>query len=416
MASWRSSLAYHHDFRQLWIGDTISQVGTQLTVLALPVLAVQQLAATEFQMGVLATCEMLAFLVVGLPSGALVDRWRKKRVLITGDLVRAVALATVPVAWALDLLTLGQLYVVALIVGVATVFFDVAYQSYLPDLVPSERIGEGNAKLQASQSVAQVAGPAVGGFLIKAIGAPLTIVVDAVSFVGSAVYTARIRHVDTPPERSSRRPLRTEIAEGLSFVVHQPLLVRITACTGISNLFSSITGALLALYALRDLELTAATLGFVFSAGAVGGLLGAVTTTRITRWVGEGRTIPLAALWTAPFAALTPLASVLPPVPSLVVGSVGMFFGIVVYNVTQVSFRQRLCPKPLLGRMNASIRFIVWGTMPIGSFIGGLLGAHFGILTALWVSVAGIFVAALPVLLSPLIRMRDLPRELDAHA
>jgi MFS family permease len=367
-------------------------------------------------MGVLATCEMLAFLVVGLPAGALVDRWRKKRVLIAGDLVRGVALLTLPAAWALDVLTLGHLYVVALVVGVATVFFDVAYQSYLPDLVPSDRIGEGNAKLQASQSVAQVAGPAAGGFLIKALGAPLTIALDAVSFIGSVVYTVRIRHTETPPERSSRRPLRTEIAEGLSFVVHQPLLVRITACTATSNLFSSITGALLVLYALRDLDLTAATLGFVYSAGAVGGLLGAVTTTRITRWVGEGRAIPLAALWTAPFAALTPLSSVLPAVPALVVGSVGMFFGIVVYNVTQVSFRQRLCPKPLLGRMNASIRFIVWGTMPIGSFLGGVLGEQLGILPALWISAAGLFVAALPVLLSPLVRMRDLPRELDAHA
>jgi MFS family permease len=374
------------------------------------------LGASEFQMGVLATCEMLAFLVVGLPAGALVDRWRKKRVLIAGDLVRGVALLTLPAAWALDALTLGHLYAVALVVGVATVFFDVAYQSYLPELVPSDRIGEGNAKLQASQSVAQVAGPAAGGFLIKALGAPLTIALDAVSFIGSVVYTVRIRHTETPPERSSRRPLRTEIAEGLSFVVHQPLLVRITACTATSNLFSSITGALLVLYALRDLDLTAATLGFVYSAGAVGGLLGAVTTTRITRWVGEGRAIPLAALWTAPFAALTPLASVLPAVPALVVGSVGMFFGIVVYNVTQVSFRQRLCPKPLLGRMNASIRFVVWGTMPIGSFLGGVLGEQLGILPALWISAAGLFVAALPVLLSPLARMRDLPRELDAHA
>jgi MFS family permease len=416
LASWRASLAYHHDFRQLWIGDTISQLGTQLTGLALPVLAIRYLSADEFQMGLLATFEALAFLVIGLPAGAWVDRWRKKRVLIAGDVVRGVALLTLPAAWLLDALTLGHLYVVALTVGVATVFFDVAYQSYLPDLVPTDRIGEGNAKLQASQSVAMVAGPAAGGVLIRVIGAPLTILLDGVSFLGSVIYTVRIRHQETPPPRESRRALRLEVAEGLSFVVRHPLLVRITACTSISNLFGSMTSALIVLFVLRDLGLNEASLGLIFSAGAVGGLLGALTTTRLTRWVGEGRAIPLSALCWAPLATLTPLAAVLPPVPTLVLGSAGASYLIVVYNVTPVSFRQRLGPKPLLGRMNASVRYLVWGPMPLGAFIGGVLGERFGDLPTLWVAVAGMLLAAVPVVFSPLLRMRDLPRELDAHA
>ena len=410
------SLAHHHDFRQLWAGDAVSQLGVQLVGLAVPVLAVRVLAADAFEMGLLATFEMLAFLVIGLPAGAWVDRWRKKRVLIAGDAARGLLLLTLPAAYLLDALTLTQLYVVALGVGAATVFFDVAYQSYLPDLVPSDRISEGNAKLQGVQSVASVAGPALGGGLIRAIGAPLTIGVTAVCMLASTAFVWRIRHVETPPPRADRRPLSAEIGEGLSFVRRNPLLVRITACTALSNLFSSVSGALLVLYVLRDLRLTEATVGLVFSAGAVGGLAAAVLATRIAHVLGEGRTIPLAALAGAPFAALTPLASVLPSVPTLVAGSFGLFFTVVVYNITQVSFRQRLCPRPLLGRMNASIRFVVWGTMPIGGFLGGVLGSWLGIVPTLWVAVGGGALAALPVLASPLIRMRDLPRGLDQHA
>lgn len=413
---WRQGLAYHHDFRQLWIGDTISQVGTQLSILALPVLAIRVLGADELQMGMLAAFETLAFLLIGLPAGAWVDRWRKKRVLISGDVIRAVALGTLPLAWALDVLTLAQLYVVALVVGSATVFFDVAYQSYLPELVPSNRISEGNAKLEISHSVARIGGPAIGGLAVKVLGAPLTIALDALSFLGSAIFLRRIRHLDEPPQRESRRPLRTEIKEGLVFVLRHPLLSRITACTGLSNLCTSMAFALLMLFALRDLGLTEATMGLIFAAGSAGGLLGALLVGHITRWVGEGRAIPLSSLLFPPAAAMLPLSAHLPPVPTLVAAELMFAFSVVVYNVTQVSFRQRVCPKPLLGRMNASIRFIVWGTMPIGGALGGVLGSRLGIETTLWIATGGAVVATLPVVLSPLITMRDLPRELDQHA
>ncbi len=255
-ATRRASLFRHHDFRQLWIGDTVSQVGTQLTVLALPVLAVRVLDADELQMGLLGTFEFLAFLVIGLPAGAWVDRWPKKRVLVSGDLVRAVALGSLPLAWALGVLTFTQLLVVALVMGVCTVFFDVAYQSYLPDIVDPGDIGEGNAKLQASQSVAMIGGPALAGGLIRLVGAPLTIALDAVSFVGSALFVRRIRHLDTPPPVTDRRPIVVEVREGLSFVLRDPLLWRITASTSTSNFFSSMTGAMLVIFVLNDLGLS----------------------------------------------------------------------------------------------------------------------------------------------------------------
>lgn len=413
----RGGLLRHHDFRQLFLGDMVSQVGTQLTVLALPVLAIRVLGAEELEMGLLGTFEFLAFLVIGLPAGAWVDRWRKKRVLVNADIVRALALGSLPLAWALDVLTLPQMFAVALVVGVSTVFFDVAYQSYLPELVPSEKISEGNAKLQAVQSVAQVGGPATAGFLIRAVGAPLTIALDALSFLASALFVSRIRHVDQPPPRADRRPLVEEVKEGLVFVVHQPLLLRIAACTSIGNLFNSMSTVLLVLFALRELGLSVSDLGIVFALGSAGGLLGALVTTRISRKVGEGRTIALAALLFAPFAALVPLAGeILPPMLALSLSMFGYSFAVLVYNITQVSFRQRLCPRPLLGRMNASIRFVVWGTMPIGSFVGGFLGSQLGIRPVYWIAVAGAVVAAFPVLFSPLVTMRDLPRELDQHA
>jgi predicted MFS family arabinose efflux permease len=407
------SLLRHRDFRHLWAAETVSQVGTQVTLLALPVVAVTVLAATPLQMGVLSALETAAFLLIGLPAGAWVDRWRRKRVLVTADLVRALVLATLPVAYLLDVLSLGQLFVVAAVTGTATVFFDVAYQSYLPALVDRDQIVDGNGKLEASRAVAQVAGPGVTGVLLRVLGAPVLIAVDAVSFLFSALFLGSIHRADVVPDRAARRPLRTEIAEGLSFVVRHPLLRRIVACTGTGNLFGTIASTLVVLYALRTLGLSESTLGLVFSAGSVGGLLGAASAARFARWVGEGRSIPLAALILVPFAALTPLAALGAPVPLLVLSTFGMSWAVVAYNVTQVSFRQRLCPPALLGRMNASVRFLVFGTMPLGALLGGVLATWLGVVPALWVSVAGQALAAGWVTVSPLLHMRDLPDELD---
>ena len=414
MTSSPASLWRHRDFRQLWAAETVSQVGTQVTLLALPIVAVTVLDATPLQMGVLTALETLAFLLIGLPAGAWVDRWRRKRVLVTADLVRAITLASLPVAYLADALTLGQLYLVAAVTGTATVFFDVAYQSYLPALVQRDQLVDGNGKLEVSRAVAQVAGPGITGVLLRVVSAPVLIALDAASFLLSALFVARIRTPDVVPDRSARRRLRTEIAEGLSFVVRHPLLRRIVACTGTANFFSSITGTLLVLYAVRELELSPSTVGLVFSAGAVGGLVGAVTAAPFARLVGQGRAIPLSALLLAPFALLTPLAALGPAALLLVLGQLGFSWAVVAYNVTQVSFRQRLCPPALLGRMNASVRFIVYGTMPLGGLLGGVLGSTIGVLPTLWIAAAGQALAALPVLLSPLARMRDLPDSLDA--
>lgn len=412
----RPSLFRHHDFRQLWMGDTVSVLGAQFVGFALPLVAVQLLHADAFQMGLLATLESLAFLLISLPAGAWVDRWRKKVVIVAGDLLRAALLLTVPLAWAMDALTLVHLYVVAGLFGVVTVFFDVANQSYLPEIVEGDQISEGNGKLQASQSTAQIVGPAAAAALVRLVGSPLTIAVTSVCMALSSLFVSRIRHREAAPDPQARRPLVTEIREGLGFVLGHPLLRRIVACTGLANLASSAVFALFVLYVVRTQGLAETTLGLIMSVTAAGGLLGAVSADRLGRLVGEGRAIPVSATLSGLAMLSTPLSSVLPTVPTLLVGGLLIGWAVVVYNIAQVSFRQRLCPKPLLGRMNASIRFLVWGPMPVGAFLGGLSGRHLGVVETMWVFAALSVLSALPVLLSPLVGMRELPRELDALA
>lgn len=408
------SLAFQADFRRLWTGDLLGQLGAQLAGLVLPVYAVQQLDAGAWQMGLLSAAETAAFLVVGLPAGAWVDRMRKRPVLVVADVVRAAVLAVVVTAASTGHASMPLLYVAALVMSCATVFFDVAHQSYVPGLVGLDRIVEGNAKLQATASVAQVTAPALGGALLRVMSAPALLAVTVLTYLASALAVRRIARTEVLPDRSARRPVALEIAEGLRFVVDQPLLRRIVACTSMGNLFGSISGALLVLYALRVLRLDEAALGVVLAAGAVGGLVGALLGDRVSRWVGEGRVIPVSALALGPGSALVPLAAPLqsvgvPAEIPLVVGGALSTFMVVVYNVAQVSFRQRLCPPALLGRMNASVRFLVWGTIPVGGVLAGWLGTSLGTVPALWIGSAGIGLAAIPVLASPLRTMRTLP-------
>jgi MFS family permease len=405
------SLRQHRDFRQLWAAQTITQLGSQMTLVALPLLAVAVLGASPFQMGVLTALQTVGFLVIGLPAGVWVDRWSLRRVLIASDVVRAVALLSVPAAYALDLLRLDQLFVVALVTGTATVFFEIAYQSYLPVLVDRGQVVEGNSKLETSRSAAEVAGPGGAGALVQLLGAPLLVGFDAVTFAVSAAFLGRIQRPENRPAPArARRSLLAEIRTGFRFVLGNRLLLRIVATTGISNAFSAVGVTLLVLYCVRELHLSASMVGFVVATGAVGGLVGAVSVGLISRRLGDSRSIPLAAAFLAPCGALVPLASVA-GWPLVVVGMFGINFGVVVYNVLQVSFRQSICPPELLGRMIASIRFLVYGTTPLGALLAGVLASAFGIVPTLWVAAAGRLVAAVPVLFSPLLRTRDFRAE-----
>jgi len=407
-ASPTRSLWRHADFMKLWAGQSISQVGTQVSVLAIPLTAVVTLHATAFQAGLLGTFEFLPFLLVGLPAGVWVDRLARRPILVVADVGRAIALASIPVAAGLHGLHMAQLYAVSFVVGVLTVFFDVAYQSYLPSLVDREQLVDGNGKLEFTRATAEIAGPGLGGALVGLLTAPVAVAADACSYVASVASLLLIRRAEEVEPRSQRQRLRTELAEGVRFVWRHRLLRPIALCTGSGNFFAHMATAVLILYAVRQLGLSAGLIGLWFSVGSVGAPLGAARAGWVARRLGAGRTIVVtAALWPVSWL-LIPAAPRAFPLPMLVAsGVLGSFAG-VVYNITQVSLRQSICPHRLQGRMNATMRFMVWGTIPLGSFAGGALATAVGLHTALWVSALGMFTSVLPVLLSAVPSVRSI--------
>ncbi|WP_433270195.1 MFS transporter [Actinosynnema sp. CS-041913] len=400
------SLWSHRDFRLLWLGDTISQFGSTIGRTVLPLLAAGTLAATPFQMGLLTAANTAAFLLIGLPAGVWVDRLRRRPVMLTADFVRAALMLSIPVAWWLGTLTFAHLVVVALLVGAATVMFDIAYQSYLPALVGRDQLVEGNSKLTASQSVAEVSGPAAAGGIAQTLGAANGILATGVGYLCSALFLLRIRTEEPAPRAAEKPGLVSEIAEGLRFVFGNRSLRAIIGTTGTSNFFDGIGMAVMVLFLARGLGLSDGVIGLLFSAAGAGGVLGALTANRWNNRFGQNRVIWLSMLVTQPFGLLLPLAEADWRLAFIVVADLVLAYGAIVYNIAQVSYRQAICPDHLLGRMNASIRFVVWGALPVGGLIGGLLGSGIGIMATLWVAVVGRTLSVLWVVFSPL-RTRD---------
>jgi MFS family permease len=399
----------HRDFLRLWTGESISQMGTWASFVVIPLVAVTALHASTFQVGLLTTFESLAFLAIGLPAGAWCDRMRRRPIMIAADTGRALLLASVPVVAAVHRLTIWQLYAVVLASGALTVFFEISYQSYLPALVGREHVVDGNAKLEASRSVAQVAGPSLGGLLAQLFTAPLALYADAFSFLWSAVWVCAIRADEPRPHRPEQRHLRREIGEGLRYVLSHRILRDIAGCSGTGNLFKSAMGSVYVVFLVRGLHVSSGTVGLLLGIGSTGGILAAVTVSAVTKIVGQARMIWLSTAVSSPFSLLIPLASHGWGLTLFAAGWFGVGVGVVYYNVAQVSFRQALTPTHLLGRMNATMRFLVWGTIPLGGLLGGALGSTIGLRPTLWVCAVGEVAATLWVVNSPLLRMREVP-------
>ena len=407
----RGTLRSNRDFVRLWIGQSISQVGSQVTLLALPLIAIRVLDAGPFEVGVLAAAETAPFLLIGLPAGVWVDQWRRRSVLIAADVGRAAALATVPVAFAFDVLTMGQLYGVAAATGVLTVFFDVAYQSYLPTLVEHRQLVDANSRLELSRSAAQVAGPGLAGVLVQLVRGPMAIAADSVSFGVSALFVARIRTTEGKPVGSeqSTASMRTRIAEGLQYVVRHPLLGRIAATTAVFNFFSAVGMAVFLIYAVRRLGIDPAVVGAIFSIGSIGFVLGSMVTRRATQLLGVGPALALAGAVQGAAFLLVPLAPRGAAVAFFMVAFILEAVAAPVYGITQVSLRQTITPARMQGRTNATMRVLVWGALPLGSVVGGVVGARVGLRATVWVAALGTTVSVLPLLGPSLLRVRAMP-------
>jgi MFS family permease len=403
----------HADFLKLWTGQSISELGTQVSQLAVPWLAGAGLHASPFEFSLLGVLGFLPFILFALPAGVWVDRLRRRPILIAGDAARAVLLGYVPLAWALGILTIEQLLVLQFVVGTFTVLFDVAYQSYLPSLVAHDQIVEGNSKLQTTASAAQIGGPGLAGVLIGVLTAPYAIAVDAASFVVSAAFMLPIRAAETALERTAGQPrpkLLPELKEGLAWVFRHRHLKWIAVCTGGSNFFGSLAMAVALLYMQRVLHVSSFWAGGVFAGFGAGALAAALTTTRLQRAVGVGPAIWMPAV----LFSLGSLAFPLAPhghagVLILLAGTLVSGYGSMAYNITQVSYRQAITPVRLQGRMNASMRWVVWGTMPIGALLGGTIATATTMHLTLWIGATGGLLGFLPVLLSSVRSIREMP-------
>ena len=405
----------NRDFLFLWGAQCVSQVGSQVTGLALPLAAIFVVHATTFEVAALNVVDLLPWVLFSLPVGVWVDRLRRRPILIAADWGRAGALASIPIAYAFGGLTLPQLYIVGFTTGTLTVFFDVSYQSYLPALVERDELGDANSKLEVSRSGAQVGGPGLAGILVGAITAPYAIAVDAVSFLASALLMTAIQRVEELPETlaATRQRMRTEIADGLRFVVRHPIMRPFLIMVAWSNFFTIMVFSIFLVFAVRDLHLSAATIGLMLSVASVGTLLGALTGTRIARLFGIGpTTVVLAAIGGAVFV-LYPLARGGYAIPFIVIAQFAFGFCAIGINVNGISLIQAITPGRMLGRTNASRRFVVWGVMPFGGLIGGALGSSLGLRGALWVGAIGCSLAFIALLPSPIWRVRVLA---DAEA
>ncbi|MFE4797808.1 MFS transporter [Streptomyces sp. NPDC056708] len=409
----RLGLLRDPDFGRLFAATALGQLGDRIIFLTFPLVAIVALNADEFQVGLLAAMTTAGSLLVGLPAGAWVDRMRKRSVMISTDLARAVALLTIPVAWWSGLLTIWWLYAVALVHGVLTVFFDVAYVSYLPHLVGRGNLIEGNSKLSAIRSVTSISGPGMAGPLVGWLGAPVTLLVSSAGMAMSGLLATGIRKREQKPVSSEHPQLLRDIKEGLKFVLKHPVLRAIILGDAIFNLFLVMYQTMLLVFLEREMNLESFGIGLILSGMGCGALLGALWASRVSKRVGQGPVIWLAPLVTCPLTVLMPLAHPGWSVYVAALGLASLSLGGVIRFVAQSSFQQTLTPDRLLGRMSATARFVSWGGIPLGGLLGGASGSVFGAKATLWIGAAGMTLSTIPYFLSPLRSMRELPEGED---
>jgi len=393
-------------FRWLWAGQATSVVGSAVSRLAIPTIAILSLHASPFAVGLLSMVQYAAFPLLGLIAGVWVDRWSRRRVMLIADAARAVALATIPVAAAAHVLGYAQLVAVAACTGVASVFFAIAYQSIVPSLVDAGALERANARLEFTNSAGEIAGNGLAGWLIAVLGAPLTVALDVLSFVVSVATLAMMRVRETHRDPAvPHAPFATALREGFAVVFGSPVLVRVLIATALSNLGGSLIMAVYLIYAYRELHLSPAAVGLIFAL-ANAGFVGAFFAPRIAERFGAGATLRWAFVLAMVAPLALPLATRTHPLAVLFGVELATTLCVPVYNVTQISLRHRIVAPERHGRMNATVRTVVWGTLPIGMLAGGVLGGTIGIVPTI---VAGGVIGAagiVPLLTRPVGELR----------
>jgi predicted MFS family arabinose efflux permease len=407
---------WQRDFRSLFVGETVSRAGSAITVVAMPLVAVSTLDVSVFTVGVLEAAAWLPWLLLGLPAGAWVDRFDRRPVLVSSNVASAVLFASVPVAAWAGLLTVSQLVVVAFCAGIVKVFFRTALQAYLPVVVPSDRLAEGNAKLQGVASAAEVAGPGLAGVMAQVLGAVTALLADAVSFVVSAICLLRIR-IEEPPNEDPRRTdgLLEKIRTGIRYVATDPYLRTLTLFGALGNLVLVAIQTLLVLFLIRVVRVEAGVAGLLLTGLGIGGILGALSVNELTRRLGSARVLVLCEATTAPFALLLPMADRGWRLALFMVGGTVMAAGVVAGSIIASSFRQSYCPPYLLGRVSSVVSFLVFGAMPVGALLAGAAGSALGVRTALWLLAGALTLSVLVLIFSPISRRRDLPTRAPDH-
>lgn len=407
----RPALLCNRNFRLLWGAQTAGEVGSQITTIAVPLLALGMLNASVFEVSLLTALAWFPYLIFSLPAGILVDRFDPRGLMIGCDVGRLSLLAVIPIAYQWDVLSIGLLGALAFLSGLLTVLFNVCYQTYLPRVVHEAHLVDANSKVALSTEVAELVGPSTSGLLVGLVGAARTFLASGLAYLISAAALLMMRGGVPGPakdEEEDDAPLRVQIMGGLKFIRHHPILRSILATDTTSNFFVMASGALEVTFLVRELHLSSSAVGLVFTISSLGGIAAGLLAGRLSSWIGDARIIWVAMLVPGPLYFLMPLSQ--PGWVGLVTFGLGLAAfsaNVVLYNTAATSFQQRITPQRLLGRVNATSMWVSLGVVPLGALTGGWLGTQFGLRTALLICVVGTWSAALWVFFSPLRRMRD---------
>lgn len=406
-------LLWHSDFRLFWFGETTSKIGSQMTIVAMPLVAVVVLRSSTLVVGLLQACTWVPWLLIGLPAGAWVDRLLKRRVMLWCDAVSFALFISVPVAAWTGLLTEAQLVLVALLTGTASVFFSAAYVPYVRSLVPSADRLEANAKLQGSASAAQIAGPGLGGLIAQALGAVYSLLGDALTFAVSAWCLLRIRTAEILPQprADDGESLRASIAVGVRFIVHDPYLRVMTLYAGLGNFGEAIMQAVLVVFLVRTVGVHPGTAGSLIACMSLGGVVGAVLASRISRSLGTARGMLACEVLASPFILLIPCTTRGVGLLFFVFGGIVYLGGIIAANIMIATFAQAYVPPSLMARNAATINLVVYGSQPLGAVAGAFIGQDYGPRAALWVAAIITTLSVGILFVGPVKNNRDLPAE-----